>query len=622
MSIMLFGTIVSFLKKMLSITKNKFLIPCLMKYKIVFLLVVFFQLLIINSFGQKTTVIVVDPSGNAIPKLGISIDGSKFIKTNNKGNFQYTPTKALELPFKILTDTKEYKIEEYFYYNDENEIEIVVSKVEKEQGIPITIFVIDSIKTPVSSVKLYIKNTLYISDEEGKINYQGPVPQESDIRTEGYEATGFHFNKRKKTILLEVKPLAGLAGNEVFQNILPEDSIQKIGIPAFAQFKQDFDSLEAQIINERMLLEKKNEEIAHEISSITQRLKEEKNLTNQERKVLEKYLDHLEDLLLENGRTYSKFEKQKKGLMLKLRMMVMANDSIAYISKLQIEKAEREKRLAEEETIRNTIIFGSIAAVLLILVLIFYFISKKIRKQKRELEEVNFDLEEVRQELEHQNVQLDAFVYKASHDIKGPLKSVIGLTQTGMKIVKDPTSMEFFEHIHKSVMKLDQLVSDLLKLTKAKQAEVNKTEVNILNVTQECLSSFQNLKEYKDMTFTVDIDPKLQYNTDEKIFYSIVQNFIENGIKYKDDKKPKPYLKIKAAMVNGKLVMKFEDNGLGIAEEHHLKIFDMFYKIDPSSNGTGLGLHIVKLNIEKLNGKVGVESAVGKGTTFTVVFKK
>jgi signal transduction histidine kinase len=619
---MLFGTIVSFLKKMLSITKNKFLIPCLMKYKIVFLLVVFFQLLIINSFGQKTTVIVVDPSGNAIPKLGISIDGSKFIKTNNKGNFQYTPTKALELPFKILTDTKEYKIEEYFYYNDENEIEIVVSKVEKEQGIPITIFVIDSIKTPVSSVKLYIKNTLYISDEEGKINYQGPVPQESDIRTEGYEATGFHFNKRKKTILLEVKPLAGLAGNEVFQNILPEDSIQKIGIPAFAQFKQDFDSLEAQIINERMLLEKKNEEIAHEISSITQRLKEEKNLTNQERKVLEKYLDHLEDLLLENGRTYSKFEKQKKGLMLKLRMMVMANDSIAYISKLQIEKAEREKRLAEEETIRNTIIFGSIAAVLLILVLIFYFISKKIRKQKRELEEVNFDLEEVRQELEHQNVQLDAFVYKASHDIKGPLKSVIGLTQTGMKIVKDPTSMEFFEHIHKSVMKLDQLVSDLLKLTKAKQAEVNKTEVNILNVTQECLSSFQNLKEYKDMTFTVDIDPKLQYNTDEKIFYSIVQNFIENGIKYKDDKKPKPYLKIKAAMVNGKLVMKFEDNGLGIAEEHHLKIFDMFYKIDPSSNGTGLGLHIVKLNIEKLNGKVGVESAVGKGTTFTVVFKK
>jgi signal transduction histidine kinase len=124
------------------------------------------------------------------------------------------------------------------------------------------------------------------------------------------------------------------------------------------------------------------------------------------------------------------------------------------------------------------------------------------------------------------------------------------------------------------------------------------------------------------MTFTVDIDPKLQYNTDEKIFYSIVQNFIENGIKYKDDKKPKPYLKIKAAMVNGKLVMKFEDNGLGIAEEHHLKIFDMFYKIDPSSNGTGLGLHIVKLNIEKLNGKVGVESAVGKGTTFTVVFKK
>jgi len=619
---MRFDTTDPFESKMLPIDKNKFLIPYLMNYKIIILLA-FFQLLIIKSFAQKTTVIVVDPSGNSIPKLGISIDGSKFVKTGSKGSFQYTPSKTLELPFKILTDSKDYKIEEYFYYNDENEIEIVVSKVEKEQGFPITIFVIDSIKTPVSAVKLYIKNTLYLSDEEGKVNYHGPVPDENDIRTEGYETTGYHFNKRKKTILLEVKPLPGFASNEVLQDIhLSEDSIEPAAIPAFAQFKQDFDSLEAQILSERMLLEKKNEEITHEIGSITQRLKEEKNLTIPERKVLEKYLDHLEDLLLENGRTYSKFEKQKKGLILKLRMMVLANDSIAYISKLQIEKAEREKELAEEETKRNTMIFGSIAAVLLILALLFYFIAKRMRRQKRELEEVNYDLEEVRQELEHQNIQLDAFVYKASHDIKGPLKSVIGLTQTGMKIIKDPTSMEFFEHINKSVMKLDRLVSDLLKLTKAKQAEVNKTEVSILNVTQECLSSFQNLKEYKDMTFNIDIDPKLQYYTDEKIFYSIVQNFIENGIKYKDDKKPKPYLKIKAAMVNGKLVMKFEDNGLGIAEEHHLKIFDMFYKIDPSSNGTGLGLHIVKLNIEKLNGKIGVESSVGKGTTFTIVFKK
>jgi signal transduction histidine kinase len=236
--------------------------------------------------------------------------------------------------------------------------------------------------------------------------------------------------------------------------------------------------------------------------------------------------------------------------------------------------------------------------------------------------ELEKNIEEVQSQkriIEEQNAKLDAFVYKASHDIKGPLKSVIGLTKTGSKLVTDPLSLEFFDHILKSTTKLDNLVGDLLKLTKAQQAQVQKSEVQVFQIIQDGLDSFQNLESFKEIKIDVDVEPKLIHCTDEQLLYSIVQNFIENGIKYRDVKKPIANLFIRGRKKEHRLELEFEDNGMGIDPIHQPKIFDMFYKINPESEGTGLGLHIVKVNIEKLGGKVSLESEPGKGTKFTIL---
>jgi signal transduction histidine kinase len=221
-------------------------------------------------------------------------------------------------------------------------------------------------------------------------------------------------------------------------------------------------------------------------------------------------------------------------------------------------------------------------------------------------------------ELREKNKQLDTFVYKASHDIKGPLKSVIGLTKVGMKDSKDMIAHEYFKHILKSTNRLDNLLTELLSMTKVQQAIVNRTPINFKELVNDILSSFENFEGYEQLKFKIYFEVKDEFLSDKQLLYSIIQNMIENSIKYRDERKQECYLDIRIETRGGKSKVKFSDNGLGIPKEMQEKIFDMFFKINENSNGTGLGLHMVKIALEKLGGKIHVESTPGEGSTFLI----
>jgi signal transduction histidine kinase len=239
-------------------------------------------------------------------------------------------------------------------------------------------------------------------------------------------------------------------------------------------------------------------------------------------------------------------------------------------------------------------------------------------KLNRELEE---KVSERTRELKEKNEQLDTFVYKASHDIKGPLKSIIGLTTLGKTDLPDEKTQMYFDQILKSTRKLDDLLTELLNLTRVKQMKVQKTKFDFNHAVAEVLKSFEHTPNYTRMKFDVHIDQRGDFYTDEKIAYSIVQNMIENGIKYMDPKKQNNFLKIDIRTDMSSALMKFEDNGLGIPDELQPRIFDMFFKVNSGSVGSGLGLHITRIGVEKLGGKIELRSQVGVGSTFIVTLK-
>ncbi|MDX2196315.1 MAG: sensor histidine kinase [Cytophagales bacterium] len=224
------------------------------------------------------------------------------------------------------------------------------------------------------------------------------------------------------------------------------------------------------------------------------------------------------------------------------------------------------------------------------------------------------------EELEERNKQLDAFVYRASHDIKGPLKSVLGIINIAEMDNIVPAQKEYLLQIKNSVKRLDATIADLLAVARANYAQVYKTNIDFQKIINEVCQLFKNQIEAQHITIVTDIKPSKTFKSDEKIIYSVFQNLIENAIKYSDPNKKDKILRISIHHIHDTCKIQFQDNGLGIATEHLSKVFDMFYRASESGSGTGLGLYIVKLSIEKIGGKISISSQKGAGTTVDIEF--
>lgn len=220
--------------------------------------------------------------------------------------------------------------------------------------------------------------------------------------------------------------------------------------------------------------------------------------------------------------------------------------------------------------------------------------------------------------LEDKIKELDTFIYRSSHDLKGPLSSLQGLLNIAQSEVTDATANSYFKLIEKSVHNLDTILMDLLNITRITQGSVMLEEININEVILKIISSFENLPEYTNIHWELDLDKDIKLRLDKSLVNNIFQNLIINAIKYQDKSKEKSTIKISTIKKHNELMVQIEDNGEGIPETLQRNVFDMFFRGNTKSSGTGLGLYIVKNAIEKSGGRVILESEEKRGTIFTV----
>lgn len=237
-------------------------------------------------------------------------------------------------------------------------------------------------------------------------------------------------------------------------------------------------------------------------------------------------------------------------------------------------------------------------------------------KVTKELED---KVQERTQELEFKNQQLDSFVYKASHDIKGPLKSIIGLARLGIIDIDDVNAREYFQHIEKSSLRLDTLVADLLQVSKINNTFIEQNQIDFEKIIEEVKYSLSNISNFDTFKIELSIKQDRDFYSDKNIIYSIFQNLIENAFTYRDVEKEQSFIKIRIEINQQKTVFEFIDNGMGINKDLKDKVFDMFYRASDISGGSGLGLYLVKLAVGKIGGRISMESKKKKGTIFTIV---
>ncbi len=217
------------------------------------------------------------------------------------------------------------------------------------------------------------------------------------------------------------------------------------------------------------------------------------------------------------------------------------------------------------------------------------------------------------------NNEMENLLYRASHDLKGPISSVEGVIGL-LKIEKkdDVLVQNYVNMMEKRVKNLSELIKNLTVVSSIKEGKLITKIIDFQQLINSIISTFSFYENYENITFRVHILSKKEFYTDESLLYTIVQNFVENGIKYSKRSFDNSLIQVTVKDTQEGIELEFLDNGIGISEESQSTIFDMFTRASVQEKGSGLGLYIVQNAIKKLHGTIQLESEEHAGSIFTI----
>lgn len=221
------------------------------------------------------------------------------------------------------------------------------------------------------------------------------------------------------------------------------------------------------------------------------------------------------------------------------------------------------------------------------------------------------------EELKVRNAELDNFVYKVSHDLRAPLSSVLGLAHLAAMPGNRDDLADYVKLIGEKAMQLDHFISDVLSHSKNLKMDVSVTRVDVEEIIQKAFDDLLYLSGARDIRRIVTVSGE-GFFSDPWRMGEIFRNLISNAIKYRRLPAPDAEVSIEVAITPLQCEIIVADNGIGVQPELVPRIFEMFYRASDRSDGSGLGLYIVKNAVERLSGTIQVESQAGKGTRFRI----
>ena len=220
------------------------------------------------------------------------------------------------------------------------------------------------------------------------------------------------------------------------------------------------------------------------------------------------------------------------------------------------------------------------------------------------------------EELTKINAELDRFVYSASHDLRAPIASLLGLIQ----VARLETSMEGMDQLlklqEKSLMRLDHFIRDIVDYSRNTRLQVEAIPIDFNLLMKNTFEQLHFMEHVEHIRKVVTVSQSCEFNSDPKRLEVILNNLISNAIKYSDTRKADPYLEIDVMVKPEMAEIIIRDNGEGIRPESLPKIFNMFYRASERSSGSGIGLYIVHEAVQKLGGQINVQSEFGVHTEF------
>lgn len=220
-------------------------------------------------------------------------------------------------------------------------------------------------------------------------------------------------------------------------------------------------------------------------------------------------------------------------------------------------------------------------------------------------------------ELERRNREMESFVYTISHDLKSPLITISGFAQLLSRDIErndKERGRESIGEVQKAVDGMQQLIEDLLQLSRTGQIEGKPEDVDLRALLDDVQTRCASHIERERATIRV-VSPLPRLYVDRMRFGQALQNLLDNGVKFHREGVD-PVLEIGAERDHGEARLYVRDNGMGIEKRYQEKIFGLFERLDTKREGTGVGLTIARRVVEQYGGRLWVESEPGRGSTF------
>lgn len=253
--------------------------------------------------------------------------------------------------------------------------------------------------------------------------------------------------------------------------------------------------------------------------------------------------------------------------------------------------------------------------ILLLVLLVKWFVKKQIENETNKLKEHNLSLIKA-------NNSLERFAYITSHNLRAPVTNLISLTQIQKdKSLTNEFKAEISDKIHECVIQLDSTLNDLVELIASKPGENIKSEnLDLQTEFDKVLYSIDSQVQESGLQVETNFSERSQIYFPKQFLNSILLNLLTNAIKYKSDDR-KLLIRLRTESKMRETILHFSDNGIGMnLKAIGDKIFGLYQRFHTDIEGKGMGLYIIKSQIEAMGGRIEVESEPGYGTSFRIYF--
>ena len=221
------------------------------------------------------------------------------------------------------------------------------------------------------------------------------------------------------------------------------------------------------------------------------------------------------------------------------------------------------------------------------------------------------------EELQTRNLELDNFVYKVSHDLRAPLASILGLINL-TKLEGEKTDKEYYiDLMEGQVQKLDHFIRDILSHSKNLKMSISSDQIDFQEIVQKCFDDLGYLNGTASVVRKINIESG-EFLNDKWRISEIFRNLISNAIKYRNQDAAENIIDIDIRINVDGCDITVADNGIGIPEDKLPHVMEMFYRGTESSDGSGIGLYIVQKAVDKVKGRLSIESVPKEGTSINI----